>query len=265
MHEEGFRKELYSSLPGEPLPREIRLKKPSFKARVAGFAMLNLGKITCASLVAVFLAIFVFSFVSSLPEPKSRSLESVAAETAQTGKGLRVSDGHNSSPSPKATATVPLPAAASSNAANLQDPELLAMVTRIETALDRAEKVSRQADLVGHDKKAVIKIAEGNEKTSGFWMPSEDGTEQHFIVVEAVGQDGKPELVDVEDMMSGTRHRTSSFAVLVPEDEFIRLAAEKSDNGTFANPVAGSSGKSGIDWSIKTDGRILVNWQEHAE
>jgi hypothetical protein len=131
-------------------------------------------------------------------------------------------------------------------------------------------------------KHVVLKIAEGAEATSGFWREIEDPVtaadkgkkkpvnkrEEHFLVLNAVDEEtGKPVAVDVKDMDSGESKKETSWAVLIPEKQFMDFAQNKKDDGTFAKPVLGKldieTGE--ISWEIDTDGRALINWKEFAE
>lgn len=131
-------------------------------------------------------------------------------------------------------------------------------------------------------KYALLKIAEGSDATSGFWREIEEPNEvsgkgkkkannkreEHFLVLQAIDEGtGKPISVDVKDMDSGETKKENSWAVLIPEKQFMEFAQSKKDDGTFAKPVLGKLNlKTGeINWEIDTDGRALINWKDFAE
>ena len=129
-------------------------------------------------------------------------------------------------------------------------------------------------------KYALLKIIQGAEATSGFWREVEDPAakpakgkkkpvrEEHFLVLQAVDEaTDKPVEVDVKDMDSGETKKENSWAVLIPEKQFLDFAQSKHEDGTFSKPVLGKinleTGE--IEWEIDTDGRALINWKEFAE
>lgn len=131
-------------------------------------------------------------------------------------------------------------------------------------------------------KHVILRIAEGTEATSGFWREIEapvttgdkgkkkpaNKREEHFLVLNAIDENtGKPVAVDVKDMDSGETKKETSWAVLIPEKQFMDFAQSKQDDGTFAKPVLGrldiETGE--ISWEIDTDGRALINWKDFAE
>lgn len=129
---------------------------------------------------------------------------------------------------------------------------------------------------------ALLKIVQGAEATSGFWREIEEPSdksekgkkqpkqmrEEHFLVLQAVDEaTDKPIEVDVKDMDSGKTEKHSSWAVLIPEKQFLDFAQSKQEDGSFSQPVLGKlnleTGE--IEWEIDTDGRALINWKEFAE
>lgn len=131
-------------------------------------------------------------------------------------------------------------------------------------------------------KVALLKIVQGAEATSGFWREIEEPSEksekgkkqpkqmreEHFLVLQAVDEaTDKPIEVDVKDMDSGKTEKHSSWAVLIPEKQFLDFAQSKQEDGSFSQPVLGKlnleTGE--IEWEIDTDGRALINWKEFAE
>ena len=163
--------------------------------------------------------------------------------------------------------------------------EALSKIGSIEQSMDNLK--SFPFDLVvnpepDEPKFAVLKIVEGAEATSGFWREIEEPAEktekgkkqvkkmreEHFLVLQAVDEEsGNPIEVDVKDMDSGETKKESSWAVLIPEKQFVDFAQSKKEDGTFSKPILGKLNlKTGeIEWEIDTDGRALINWKEFAE
>jgi len=163
--------------------------------------------------------------------------------------------------------------------------DALSKIGSIEQSMDNLKNFP--FDLVAkpepdEPKYALLKIVEGAEATSGFWREIEEPAakptkgkkqfkkmrEEHFLVLQAVDDvSGKPIEVDVKDMDSGETKKESSWAVLIPEKQFVDFAQSKQEDGTFAKPILGKlnleTGE--IQWEIDTDGRALINWKEFAE
>lgn len=163
--------------------------------------------------------------------------------------------------------------------------EALSKIGSIEQSMDNLK--SFPFDLVvkpepDEPKYAVLKIVEGADATSGFWREIEEPAEkpakgkkqvkkmreEHFLILQAVDDvSGKPIEVDVKDMDSGETKKESSWAVLIPEKQFVDFAQSKQEDGTFSKPILGKfnleTGE--IEWEIDTDGRALINWKEFAE
>lgn len=147
--------------------------------------------------------------------------------------------------------------------------DALAKLEALERIVEKAEAVSemlaRPAPPILNDKTSEleIRIADGEDVTSGFWRTAGD-EDQYFLVVEAASKDGMPYAWKVTDADTGEISRAARWAVSVSEEDFARLSSEKAVNGRLSDTLAGvkRAGSEEIEWKVSTDGKALVEWSE---
>lgn len=142
--------------------------------------------------------------------------------------------------------------------------------SRLNAVVDKLSKMSLLEDKEAGDTVVTpppsrLMIADGPEHTSGFFREVPGVDDEHFLVVNSVDDNGNPVFSTIVDMDTGIEHHVSSWAVLVPMEEFVRFSSEKSTIGTFSNPEIGQYIDGNFNWLIDTDEKYLVNWQEFAE
>lgn len=134
---------------------------------------------------------------------------------------------------------------------------------------DRAEAVKAERDL-----KATlaqlrstyqIRIVNRKGEVSGLWRipKANPDTYNFYLVVEAIGADGKPIPQSIVNEETGKRETVSTWAVRVNRDMLVSVKADKDDDGIIQNRIVGKKvrGRLEPDWTIATQGGAITRWK----
>lgn len=110
----------------------------------------------------------------------------------------------------------------------------------------------------------TIRIVNRRGELTGFWrVPRVNPNARNFyMVVEAIGDDGKVVPLDILNEETQKRERVTTWTIRVPEKVFDQIRADKADDGIIQrNTVAiKRRGKLEPDWQIQTAGGALTHW-----
>ncbi len=110
----------------------------------------------------------------------------------------------------------------------------------------------------------TIQIVNRDGVKTGFWrMYKPTGKKNFYLVVEAIGPNGRPATVSIKNFESGIQSDVKTWAISVPESLFNRVASEKKSTGSIANDKAGQkdAGALSITYSIPTiDNQTITKW-----
>lgn len=130
---------------------------------------------------------------------------------------------------------------------------LVHALKQVEHSLGNVEE--RVAEMLGE--KDVEFVVDPDE--TGFWREG-GGDVQHFIVVN-VQSDGTPAEWTTDDMDAGEPRTASRWAILVDEETFSKIAAEKAIHGSIAEPVIGRRRDGKVEWDAGFGGPVLSGWE----
>lgn len=84
-----------------------------------------------------------------------------------------------------------------------------------------------------------LRILSRPNEQSGVWRHPADnrGARNYYIIVEAVGQDGRPVELPITSEEDQAQRRVSRFGIRVPQSVYDAVRADKLDNGLIDNPV----------------------------
>lgn len=109
-----------------------------------------------------------------------------------------------------------------------------------------------------------IKIINRRGEVSGLWrIPrSNPNAYNYYLVVEAIGGDGKPVPLWITNEETGRREMVNTWGVRVPREVLERVRIDKQDDGIIQNAVVGRKERGLITptWSIKTLGGAITKW-----
>ncbi len=139
------------------------------------------------------------------------------------------------------------------NAAAVGD---LAAASKAEAELKRTLEKLRAA--------YQIRIVNRPGEVSGLWRipDANPDTYNFYLVVEAIGPDGKsvPQIITNEE--TGKTERVSTWAVRVDRSVLTSVKADKDDDGIIQNNIVGRKvlGRVEADWTIATAGGAITRW-----
>lgn len=109
-----------------------------------------------------------------------------------------------------------------------------------------------------------VKIVSRKGELSGLWrIPKlNPNARNYYLIVEAVGADGKPIDREVTNEETGERERVRTWAIRVPQSELERVQADKRDDGIIQRAVVGSKRRGEIEprWLIDIAGGAITRW-----
>lgn len=109
-----------------------------------------------------------------------------------------------------------------------------------------------------------VRIVSRPGTPSGVWrIPDVNkGTKNLYVVVEALGQDGKPLALPVQSEEDGKTTTVSLWAIRVPEATFEAVKRDKQNDGIIQNSLVGvkKRGRLQPDWVMKVDGGAITQW-----
>jgi len=110
----------------------------------------------------------------------------------------------------------------------------------------------------------AVRIVSRPGEPSGVWrVPrGNPGARNFYLVVEAVGRDGRPTEVPVTSEEDGRRATVSRWGQRVTPEEFERVRRDKLADGVIDQPEVGRKrpGRLDTEWSIATVGGAILQW-----
>ena len=99
---------------------------------------------------------------------------------------------------------------------------------------------------------------------SGVWRVPEanPNARNHYLIVEAIGADGRPITVPVRSEETGETKRVERWGLRVDQATFERVAADKGDDGIIQDDLLGSkaAGELEPDYRVPTSGAAITDW-----
>jgi hypothetical protein len=110
----------------------------------------------------------------------------------------------------------------------------------------------------------TLQIVSRPGEKSGLWRVPEanPNARNYYIIVEALGADGRTLQVPVVNEENGRTERVSKWALRVEEEVFRRIAADKQDDGIIQQREFGvkQNGQLKPDYRIPTSGAAITQW-----
>lgn len=99
---------------------------------------------------------------------------------------------------------------------------------------------------------------------SGVWRVPEANPKarNHYLIVEAIGADGRPLSVPVRNEETGEIERVERWGLRVDQATFERVAADKRDDGIIQDDLLGTKppGELEPDYRVATSGAAITEW-----
>ncbi|MCW8087744.1 DUF6384 family protein [Sabulicella glaciei] len=132
----------------------------------------------------------------------------------------------------------------------------------LEDARDRLARLREVQATLTRD--YTVRIVSRPGEPSGVWrVPQANPRARNFyLIVEAVGRDGRPVEIPVTSEEDGRRVVTSRWGLRVTAEEFERVRRDKLQDGVIGDPVVGRkrAGTLAPEWSINTTGGAILQW-----
>lgn len=130
---------------------------------------------------------------------------------------------------------------------------------RARAALDQLEQLRDQVG-VSYQLRVVNRPGE----RSGVWRVPEanPSARNYYLIVEAVGEDGRRIEVPVRNEETGEIERVERWGLRVDERTFERVAADKQDDGIIQDDLIGSKPRGVIEpsYRVATSGAAITDW-----
>jgi hypothetical protein len=173
--------------------------------------------------------------------------QTIPAEIAKLEEQIKAETGGSLSPASSATARRGLAAA---RAGNLTDA--------------RAARTALAEELATLQSTYEVRIVSRKGELSGLWRVPKlnPDARNYYLVVEAVGADGKVIPQTVLNEETGQSETVRKWAVRVPRDVLERARADKRADGIIDSPVVAVKrrGRMEPDWSIPLSGGEITRW-----
>ena len=132
-------------------------------------------------------------------------------------------------------------------------------VVRANGALQRLQNLREQLE-----EAYLLRIVSRPGERSGVWRvpDSDSGARNYYIIVEAIGADGRPVAVPVTSEEDGTTSTVSQWGLRVDERSFDRIRADKEDDGIIQDDQFGAKqrGHLDIEYRYPTTGGAITHW-----
>jgi len=135
-------------------------------------------------------------------------------------------------------------------------------VETVQAAEDALKRLQiAVATLQGH---YTYRVVNRKSEKSGVWRyhDSSPGARNHYLVVEALDDDGKPAILAIRNEESGETELVQVFGVRVSEEEYTRVGQDKMDNGIIDNDVVAVKKRGALspEFKIPTAGGYITAW-----
>jgi hypothetical protein len=109
-----------------------------------------------------------------------------------------------------------------------------------------------------------LRIVNRPGEPSGVWRVPQDNprARNFYLIVEAVGRDGRPVAVPVTSEEDGKTATVSRWGQRVTPEEFERVRRDKLADGVVDQPVIGTkrAGETAPEWTVRTPGGAILAW-----
>jgi Family of unknown function (DUF6384) len=109
-----------------------------------------------------------------------------------------------------------------------------------------------------------VRIVNRPGEPSGVWRVPQDNprARNFYLIVEAVGRDGRPVAVPVTSEEDGKTATVSRWGQRVTAEEFEGVRRDKLADGVIDQPVIGvkRAGETQPEWSVRTPGGAILAW-----
>lgn len=111
-----------------------------------------------------------------------------------------------------------------------------------------------------------VRVINRRGEVSGLWRipASNPNTYNFYLVVEAIGRDGKPIPQTIMNEETGKAERVTTWAVRVNRDVLERIRRDKEDDGIIQSAIIGDKkrGEFKPSWSIPVQGGAITRWRQ---
>jgi len=114
------------------------------------------------------------------------------------------------------------------------------------------------------DESYTLRIVSRPGEKSGVWRIPERNpdAQNYYIIVEAIGADGKVLTQEISSEEDGSTHRVDAWGVRVDKRVFNHIAADKQDDGIIQNNRFGEKRRGYLEdeYSVETSGGTITSW-----
>jgi hypothetical protein len=130
---------------------------------------------------------------------------------------------------------------------------------------DARDRLSRlQALQRNLSQEYTVRIVSRPGEPSGVWRvpPTNPRGRNFYLIVEAVGPDGRAVEVPITSEEDGRSANVSRWGLRVSGDEYERVRQDKLADGVIQDPVVGRkrAGQTAPEWSIRSTGGAILEW-----
>ncbi len=134
-----------------------------------------------------------------------------------------------------------------------------------DVALARTSRAELQDTLERLRQVYEIRVVNRQGEVSGLWRipQANPGTYNFYVVVEAIGPDGKAITRSITNEETGKREKVTTWAQRVDRQVLVDVKADKEDDGIIQKAIVGRKvrGKLEPDWTIPVQGGAITRWE----